>query len=113
MKKIPKISSFQKNSDLIDQNVQTSEKFISQKSPEFQILEQKFDILLNKFEQQININNYILQNLGENQNYISKIDQKLDFLNAKTDQNSSQNILVKNENLQIYPTVNQNYIQNN
>ncbi len=74
-------------------------------------MEQKFDILLNKFEQQVNINNYILQNLGENQNYISKIDQKLDFLNTKTDQNYSQNIFVKNENLQIYPTINQNYTQ--
>ena len=55
----------------------------------------------------------MLQYLGENQNYISKIDQKLDFLNIKTDQYSSQNILVKNENLQIYPTIHQNYIQNN
>ena len=76
-------------------------------------MELKFDILLNKFEQQININNYIMQNLRENQNYISKIDQKLDFLNIKTDQNFSQNTFIKNENLQIYPTISHNNIQNN
>ena len=93
-----------------DQKIQTVENFIFQKSPEFQNLEQKFDILMNKFEYQINVNNYILQNLGENHEYISKIDQKLNFLNIKTDQNSSQNIFVKNENLQIFPTSNQHYI---
>ena len=56
---------------------------IVQKSPEFQNLEQKFNILLNKFEQQININNYILANIDENQKNILKITKNWIFLTQK------------------------------
>lgn len=84
-----------------------------QKSLEFQNLEQKFNILLNKFEQQININNYILANIDENQKNISKNNQKLDFLNIKIDFNPSQNVFIKHEKLQICPTLQNNIMNDN
>ena len=44
------------------------------------------DILLSKFDSQININNYMLQSLDENKNNINGIDQKLGLLNVKMGQ---------------------------
>ena len=74
-------------------------KFYFSKSSEFQNVEQKLYILLNKFDWQISINNHFINNISENQNNILNIDQKLDYINIKIDLNPSQNTFITNEKI--------------
>ena len=82
-----------------------SENFSLYEISKYQEFNQKFDILLNKFESQINTNNYFANNLCDTQKSFSEISKKINFLDIKIDK-ISQNNFFKNANMQTPPEIN-------